>query len=511
MAGRITLEITAGTLRGKEHTIRFCPGVRLDGHRIVIQDHDVYLFGRTSDCHVRLPEDDPLVSRHHFLLECAPPQAVLRDLGSLHGTYVNGVKYGGRARGAAAKPGEGAGRSDVPLADGDCVTIGGTTLRVHLETVRVCAHCGLEKLGVGGEPADPWAATWWCDACRSRLQASPADAAGNDRVRVCCECGRPLSGGAGRAPEDLALCEDCLRHSPEGPAEVIAQLWQRTGQEPGRDEPPSIPGYQLQESLGRGGFGSVYLARRGGEQRLVAVKVLLPRGAVSSKARRDFLREIEITRRLSHPHIVRLVDHGFHGGAFYLVTDYCDGGNVQHLLTRAGGTLTLAEAGPIVLQALDALAFIHGANLVHRDVKPANILLVRDRDGWLAKLADLGLAKDFELAGLSGMTLVGQYAGTYEFMPREQLTHYRYLKPYSDVWSMAATFYHLLTGDYPLDFHPPRDKAAVVLESQVVPIRQRDPSLPRLVAKVIDQALSPQPADRFPNAGALREALLRVL
>ena len=125
-----------------------------------------------------------------------------------------------------------------------------------------------------------------------------------------------------------------------------------------------------------------------------------------------------------------------------------------------------------MLQCLAGLEWAHQSGFVHRDLKPGNILLHQQDAGWLAKLADFGLAKQFDHSGLSGMTLTGTVGGTHEFMLREQLTDFRNTRPVSDVWSLAATFYWVLTGTSPRECAQERDPVEVVLREKAVPIRR---------------------------------------
>lgn len=120
-----------------------------------------------------------------------------------------------------------------------------------------------------------------------------------------------------------------------------------------------------------------------------------------------------------------------------------------------------------------------------------------------AKVSDFGLAKNFQKAGLSGMSISGRYAGTPVFMPPEQITNFKYVKPVSDVWSFAASLYQLLTGKFPYRFDPKRDPIDIILNDNPVPIQDRMPGLAKGVAAVIDQALVRNPKDRFPDAGRL--------
>jgi len=265
--------------------------------------------------------------------------------------------------------------------------------------------------------------------------------------------------------------------------------------------------YAIERLLGKGGMGAVYLARRPGVGPEVALKVMLPKMVVDEGAQEIFLREIEVTRALRHPNVVGLLDFGRHEGRFYFALEYCPGGSVEALRRRLGGRVPLPSTLRIAVDALAGLAAAHEAGFVHRDLKPDNVLLGED---GAARLADFGLAKSFQQAGLSGMTATGAVAGTFQFMAREQLTSYREVRPTTDVWSMAATLYFLLTGQYPREFED-EDPLAVILRGGVVPLRRRDPSLPGDLAAVIDRALDDEPSRRFPTArefgAALRGAL----
>ena len=164
---------------------------------------------------------------------------------------------------------------------------------------------------------------------------------------------------------------------------------------------------------------------------------------MGSHSREAFAREIEVTASLRHPNVVALYDHGIEGDTFYFALELCPGGSLSAMMLKRDDPLDVEMAGRIALDALEGLSYAHEKGFVHRDIKPENILLA-GAEGTTAKLADFGLAKSFELAGLSGMTATGVVAGTLYFMPREQITHFRQLRPASDVWSMGAT---LITSD----------------------------------------------------------------
>jgi hypothetical protein len=272
-----------------------------------------------------------------------------------------------------------------------------------------------------------------------------------------------------------------------------------------------IGGYIVENELGRGGFGAVYLARRIKDNLRIALKVMLSQVAVDKSNLEQFLREIRNISSLKHPNIVEIFDFGSTDGIFYFAMECCEGGGVDRLMAQHKGKVPLQLAKPIILQSLQALAHAHSKGFVHRDLKPSNILLSFARNNVVAKLGDFGLAKSFEKAGLSGLTLTGNYAGTPYFIPREQITNFRYVKPLSDVWSMGATIYNMLTGTVPYPFSEERDPIDVILNSNIIPIQQRDKTLPKNLCAVLNKALEKTPKDRYQTAAEMLAAIKQAL
>lgn len=286
------------------------------------------------------------------------------------------------------------------------------------------------------------------------------------------------------------------------------------------------PGLRTLRELGRGAQGVVHLARHTESGRLVAAKTLTPHGHLHPAARDAFRRELDCTKALRHPHIVRYHGSATHDGTFCFTCEYCAGGSVADLVRRQGGRLAVDEAVPLVLQALDGLAHAHeaeipvqladgqiaaGKGLVHRDVKPQNLLLTGTGRGRALKIADFGLAKAFETAGLSGRTHTGAIGGSLAFMPRRQLIDYKYARPDVDLWAVTASLYWMLTGAPPRDFPPDADPVDVVRDEPAVPVRERLPSIPRQLAEVIDGTLD-EATDTAPaSASALSRRLRQAL
>jgi serine/threonine protein kinase len=293
----------------------------------------------------------------------------------------------------------------------------------------------------------------------------------------------------------------------------------------------AIQDYEIERELGKGGMGTVYLARHRQTHQQVALKVLLPEVAADEQMVARFLREAHLTRALKHRNVVRLRDTGCVEGAFFFTLDYCDGGSLSRLMQQRG-PLPIDEAANFILQVLAGLEYAHlvevsvrlpdgsraeAAGLVHRDLKPDNIFLRGDGAERVALVGDYGLAKAFDLAGMSGYTASGMKAGTPFHLPRQQVIDFRQSGPEVDVWAAAACFYHMLTGFVPRDF--PRDAEGrfavdpwqVVLTTSAIPIRQRRAALPWALAEVIDRALVDRPGIHYRTAGELRRALEQVL
>lgn len=489
MPAKVTLSIVEGPLKGKVFTF---------------SGHDTFLFGRSADCHARLPDNDPSASRHQFLLEVAPPHAHLRDLGSLNGTLVNGVKYGGRGKGEPPDSGLRHANPEADLRHGDRIQVGLTVFEVQVEKGPVCCECGRE-IAESDREASAWlSGASLCVDCR-RANAALVETARPEPPR-CGRCGKDLASQFPGVRQASYTCGDCQDRSDADPAAALLRMMMEAADAGAKESAREIGGYEIVKEIGRGGMGAVYLGRHRNDGTTAAIKILLARVAVREEERRRFLREIDVLRGLDHPNCVKLFRLGSAGSGFYFVMEYCAGGSVTDLMKRRRGKLPVSEAAPIVLQALDGLIYLHSRGFVHRDIKPHNILLTAG-EGDRAKLADFGFAKCFTEAGLSGLTMTGARAGTPAFMPREQVTQFKFVKPVTDVWSMGATFYHMLTGAFPHNFEREKDPLAVVLRDPVIPIREREPRLPAALAEAIDRSLATEVKSRFQSASEFRMAL----
>jgi serine/threonine protein kinase len=257
-----------------------------------------------------------------------------------------------------------------------------------------------------------------------------------------------------------------------------------------------IPGYALVRQIGKGGMGVVYEAHRkpGGER--VAIKTIIPAPGAAHRQVQLFLREVEVQSQLEHPRIVRFIQSGEHAGQVFLVMEYVETVDLGPLLAPLPRPKQVQVYCGIICQVLEALDYAHQRKFVHRDVKPRYILVTRDGSRLKAKLADFGLAKNFERAGLSQLTGDNEVRGTPAFMPWEQFQSSRYAKPAVDIYAAGATLYHYLTGRSP--GHTASPEGAVTGLDDVPPA----------LAPILSLALVLEPQQRFATAGEMRSALL---
>lgn len=460
----------------------------MSGRRFLFEEHDTFVVGREPGCHIELP-NDPAVSRHHFLLEVHPPCACLRDLGSLNGTFVNGQRVAGERSDC-----DGSGltqNAGVFLADGDTIRVGETEIQVRL--LAVCSRCGASVSGAAVPPGHiETTVELTCRDCLAQDAARPAATQTADE-------GMPERPEASADTITGTRAVNSLTRQYKARLSALAER-----------APPELDGFTVKSRLGRGACGEVYLAKRLCDGLKVAIKTMVPQARVGAAVKQRFLQEARYLGEFQHRNIVRILDSSATEDEFLFVMEFCDGGSVRQLVEKSGGRTPVSEAVDIMLQALAGLAFVHQHGVVHRDFKPDNLLLTNAGGTRCAKVADLGLAKSFERAGLSGMTVTGTCCGTFPFMPREQLTNFKYVKPTTDVWSAGATLYYMLTGECPRTMAKGEDPMMVVLSRHAVPVRERNGDIPEDLAAVVDRSLVTDPAERFADASAMRQALLSM-
>jgi serine/threonine-protein kinase len=246
--------------------------------------------------------------------------------------------------------------------------------------------------------------------------------------------------------------------------------------------------YRIERALGHGGMAVVYLAHDEELHRRVAVKVLAEHLAGDDNFRARFLQESRLASRLSHPNIVQVYDAGETEGSPYIVMEYVPGETVAQR-----GKLSHAEAVPLALQACAGLQHAHNAGLVHRDVKPANLLV---REDHVLKIADFGIARAAELTRL---TQHGTVLGTAAYLSPEQAAGDE-VTAATDIYSLGAVVYELLTGRAPYEFNSLAELAAQQTSGAITPLRDLEPSVPEPVEAAVMHALAREP--RFRPASA---------
>jgi eukaryotic-like serine/threonine-protein kinase len=484
-----------------------------------------FQFGREGvvESKGELPED-PYCSRIHALLEAAGPIFLVSDIGSRNGTFVNGTRL----------------TRDAPreLQHGDQLKAGRTTLRVELipdpapptpappppaapmkepgdraenpppNEPRVVAPAAPDvprrgdvtvQLRGKGAPEPPAKPT------------TPASAIADKDVRI--KLPRADAPAAPSAPAD-------------GPGLNSSSSRDRTIVLPPRDErakraadeakapPPRdlsrpITDFSRGMKIGEGGASIVYrgIDNRGGAP--VAIKFMHPRKDLPPEAVALFLRELDIHAAIVHPNIVGVVARGqASDGKPWLVLEFVDGGDLGERVNSTG-PISAEDAVRFGDAVLSALAYAHGLGFVHRDVKPANVLL-KGPPPLTALLADFGIAKSMQSVGAATMTETGVLRGTVEYMAPEQLEDSKRVGPPADVYGAAATLYFALTGechlDGPLDGYP-GFHTVLAETTKRVPLADRRPGLPASLCAAIDRGLAHKAADRFATADEFRRAL----
>ena len=261
-----------------------------------------------------------------------------------------------------------------------------------------------------------------------------------------------------------------------------------------------LAGYQIQALLGRGGMGVVYLAEQDRPHRQVALKLLLDPATASQAFRERFLRESELAAAIDHPNVLPVYDAGDTDGVLWIAMRYVDGIDLAALLAK-GGALAPEQALAIAGQVAGALDAAHARGLVHRDVKPGNVLLaVEDGAVTHAYLADFGLTK--RVGGARGLTVSGQVLGTIDYVAPEQIEGGQ-VDGRADQYSLGCVLFESLAGTVPFR----RDSELAVLWAQVNDppprISEHRPDLPAALDDVIGRALAKAPGDRYPSCGAL--------
>ena len=413
---------------------------------------DNILIGRATDNKIiiRNSENYMQVSRYQAELTVRPPQIYVRDFGSKNGTFINDECIGHREKEETPEEGQKRKYTLCPLKDGDKFSIGGKSAPVIFQV----------EVEIEEEEF---------------------------------------------ATIDSQVLDEKDIYRIKGNAALVEV-----------------------STLGQGGFGIVCLAEDVMTKDKYAIKKFKPEVKVTERMVKIFKREADILERLEHPNIVKVFGNCYKDEKLNVVMEYCAGGDLQKYIDKRGECLSIEEATSIMLTLLDVLDYIHNVpieqkdftgnvrksyGIIHRDIKPQNVLFTAD---GTVKLTDFGLAKAFDLAGASGISSDIQWSGTMQYASRRQIRNYRYSKPDVDIFSVTALYYYLLTGDYIRDFTvlDSLEPQPAILKKRLVPIQERDESIPTELARVIDNVLREEDAPddiEFTTAEMLSEQIRRAL
>jgi len=315
--------------------------------------------------------------------------------------------------------------------------------------------------------------------------------------KFCLKCNQPLGG---LAPS--GLCSRCLLTTGLDKTQIVTL----TIDGEAAPIPSKFGDYELLEEIARGGMGVVYRARQVSLGRIVAVKTLL----AGSMAGKDFIQrfrtEAAAAASLQHPHIVAIHEVGFSEGQHFFAMDYVDGLTLAQLAAK--GPLSARQAATYLESIAGAIHFAHERNVLHRDLKPSNVLI--DSANNQPRVTDFGLAK--RLDGETDLTLSGQVLGSPQFMSPEQAMGKRgTVGKCSDVYSLGAILYHLLTGRPPFQGETLTEVLHQVVNNEPLAPRLLTPRLPRDLETICLKCLQKEPEKRYPTAQLLVDDLGRFL
>jgi hypothetical protein len=336
-----------------------------------------------------------------------------------------------------------------------------------------------------------------CARCAKTLDYS------GERPRFCAFCGNPLATPTPAAAEPVVRGEKT--DPPAADAETIA-VAPGSADRSAEAAPELVGGYRLLRKLGGGGMGAVYEAEHTASGRRVALKLVLPEFAGAGEALARFRQEGRLASSLAHPRCVFVLAADEEAGRPYIVMELMPGDNLDDLVRRRG-PLPPEEALAKILDVVDGLAEAHRLGLVHRDVKPSNCFL---EAGGRVKVGDFGLARS--LVSDLKLTRTGSFVGTPLFAAPEQLKREE-VDPQSDVYSVAATLYFLLTGKAPFQSEGGDAMATLarIVSDDPPPLRSLRPDLPKALDKVVMRGLARDRRRRWKDLGEFRRALIPLL
>jgi hypothetical protein len=268
--------------------------------------------------------------------------------------------------------------------------------------------------------------------------------------------------------------------------------------------PDMVRGYHIDEKIGEGAVGTVFRATQIRSGRTVALKIVDPIYVASPHGVQRFLRAAGMRKELVHPNIIRIFDAGESEGVYYIAMEHIAGREVGHIISQYG-RISLKSTLEISIQITAALQHSYEQSIVHRDIKPKNIMV--NRDG-VAKLIDLGLAKQLNRTPIAVVTAPGEAVGTLAYMPPEQLDDALNADHRSDIYSFGATIYHMASGEYPFNEPSFAEFVSAILSKPPPELRNSRPAFPKSLDSIIARAMAKDPNDRYQTPDELGADLM---
>jgi len=266
-------------------------------------------------------------------------------------------------------------------------------------------------------------------------------------------------------------------------------------------------GYRILREIARGSRGSVYRAKHRATETNVALKAIRPHPSATRERVKRFLKKAVKLNGLDHPGIMRYLEIGNKRKVLYAITEYVRVVPIERIVRDLSAPERIHISCSIACLVLDALKYAHAKSLIHRDIKPANVLLFRRQKRLTVKLADFGLAKTLDAAGLIDITSNGEIRGSSAYMAPELIVSSRFAKPACDLYSLGATLYYYLAGQPPFGDASGAALLHSILNEPPFPIRGIAPEIPQALADVIERALAKDPARRWASANEMYNAL----
>ncbi len=269
--------------------------------------------------------------------------------------------------------------------------------------------------------------------------------------------------------------------------------------------------FKILGKIGEGNIGTVHLAEDQSSQKQVALKIAYPRVAPREEQIKSFLQKVKLCSELNHPNLVKYQNGGYcKEGYFYIPMEYIEGESLNSYLKKQSSPLSLTESKNIIEQILGGLEYLHYNRVIHRDLKSANVLLVKKNNKICVKLTDFGVAKKYENEGFSGLTLSADSMKEMDYLSPEELSDTENVTEQVDIYSIGVLIYNMLTlkGIYKENN---KSMSLKIIAEEPVPIRERNAAIPERLGQIIMKCLQKEPKGRPQSVKVLKDYLLDEL